>query len=78
MNLTSILATSFVQPYFSSNYLSLSVLPTIDGGLLPGTKVEIRFKDEGMFSFVQLLERTREAEIRRRRAEIEAEESLRK
>ncbi|KDQ15347.1 hypothetical protein BOTBODRAFT_78212, partial [Botryobasidium botryosum FD-172 SS1] len=65
--LPSILATSFVQPYFSGNYLCLSILPSVEGGLTPGTKAEIRFTDRGIFEFVQLLERTREIAIRKRR-----------
>jgi len=71
--LPSILATSFVQPYFSGNYLSLSILPSVEGGLTPGTKAEVRFKDRGIFQFVQLLERTREIAIRKRRVEMQAE-----
>lgn len=61
--LASILATSFEQPLFGSNYLSFDIKPSVDGGLTPGTKAEIRLKDRGLFAFVSLLEKSREKAI---------------
>ncbi|KIO21999.1 hypothetical protein M407DRAFT_79657 [Tulasnella calospora MUT 4182] len=62
-----IVSTKFEQPFFSANYLKLEVYPVPDGGLHPGTVVEVRFRDRGMFSWVELLVRTREEAIVRRR-----------
>jgi len=72
--LPSILSTSFEQPYFGANYLAFEVRPSPDGGLSPGTRAELRFKDRGMFEFVSLLEKTRERAIyMKRQAESEAD-----
>ncbi|THH07180.1 hypothetical protein EW145_g3567 [Phellinidium pouzarii] len=61
--LASILATSFEQPLFGSNYLSFDIRPSPDGRLTNGTKAEIRLKDRGLFQFVSLLEKSRERAI---------------
>lgn len=52
--------------------------PANNGGLTEGTKAEVRFKDRAMYSFVSLLEKTRERAIyMRRQAADEVDESLR-
>lgn len=62
-----IVSTKFEQPYFSANYLNLDIFPVPEGGLTPGTRAEVRFKDRGMFGWVEMLSRTREAAIVKRR-----------
>lgn len=76
--LPSILSTRFEQPYLGSNYLSIDLRPSPDGGLTTGTKSEIRLKDQGIFQFVSLLEKTRERAIYMKRQMKDEEESLRK
>lgn len=76
--LLSILSTKFEQPYLGSNYLSIDIRPSADGGLTTGTKSEIRLKDQGIFQFVSLLDKTRERAIYMKRQMRDEEESLRK
>jgi hypothetical protein len=61
--LPSIISTKFEQPLLGSNYLLLDIKPSPDGGLTDGTKVEIRIKDTALFSFVSVLEKTREKAV---------------
>jgi hypothetical protein len=72
----SILSTKFEQPYLGSNYLSIDIRPSPDGGLTSGTKSEIRLKNEGIFQFVSLLEKTRERAIYMRRQIKDEEDTL--
>ncbi|KAL4251097.1 WW domain-binding protein 2-like protein [Abortiporus biennis] len=74
--LTSLLSTKFEQPYFGANYLALDVKPTPEGGLTDGTKVEIRFKDKGIFEFASSLDKTRERAIYMKRQQVDEEEGL--
>ncbi|KAL5527864.1 hypothetical protein ACEPAG_6665 [Sanghuangporus baumii] len=72
--LSNILSTSFQQPVFGSNYLELEIRPSPDGGLVPGTRAEIRLKDRGLFQFVSVLEKSRERAIyMKRQTESEAD-----
>ena len=75
--LPSILSTKFEQPYLGSNYVSIDIRPSSDGGLAPGTRSEIRLKNQGIFQFVSLLEKTRERVLYMSRQMREEEESLR-
>jgi WW domain-binding protein 2 len=75
--LLSILSTRFEQPYLGSNYLSMDIRPSPDGGLTPGTRSEIRLKNQGIFQLVSLLEKTRERAVYMRRQMREEEETLR-
>ncbi|KAG8741977.1 hypothetical protein FRC10_002135 [Ceratobasidium sp. 414] len=63
----SVLSTSFVQPYFAANYLSMDVKPAPDGGLELGTRVEARLTDQGMFEFIKRVENVRAKAIERAR-----------
>jgi len=73
--LHSILSTKFEQPAFGSNYLTFEVKPSADGN---GTAVEVWFKDQAMFEFVSLLEKTRERAIyMKRQVASEDDEHLR-
>ncbi|QRV73304.1 hypothetical protein RhiJN_01318 [Ceratobasidium sp. AG-Ba] len=63
----SVLSTSFVQPYFAANYLSMDVKPAPDGGLELGTRVEVRLSDQGMFEFIKRVENTRARAIEKAR-----------
>jgi len=74
--LPSILSTRFEQPYLGSNYVSIDIKPSPDGGLTPGTKSEIRLKNQGIFQFASLLEKTRERSLYMRRQMRDEEESL--
>ncbi|EGO02279.1 hypothetical protein SERLA73DRAFT_166738 [Serpula lacrymans var. lacrymans S7.3] len=65
--LHSILSTKFEQPLFAANFLTLDVDPSPEGGLTDGTKIEIRFSDQGIFQFVGVLDKTRERTIYMRR-----------
>ncbi|KAH7343173.1 hypothetical protein B0J17DRAFT_641283 [Rhizoctonia solani] len=65
----SVLSTSFVQPYFAANYLAMDVRPAEGGGLTLGTKAEVRLTDRGMFEFIQILDRVRNAAIEKAREE---------
>lgn len=66
------LETSFVQPYFSANYLSLGIQPIEGGGLGARTTVQIRFSNSGIFEFVGLVDRLRKYAIEERRQVREA------
>ncbi|KAF7331664.1 hypothetical protein MKEN_00046100 [Mycena kentingensis (nom. inval.)] len=74
--LPSILTSNFHQPTFGSNYLSFELKPAPDGGLTVGTSAEIRFQNAPMFSFVAILEKTRERAIYMKRQEAENVEGL--
>ncbi|KAF8270943.1 hypothetical protein EI94DRAFT_1797547 [Lactarius quietus] len=74
--LPSILSTRFEQPYLASNYLYIDIRPSPDGGLKPGTNAEIRLKNQAMFQFVSLLEKTRERAIYMRRQLQDEEDTL--
>lgn len=71
------MSTSFEQPYFGSNYLSVDIKPSPDGGLTFGTKAEIRLKDRGIFEFVSVVEKTRERAIYMKRQAANDEDTLR-
>lgn len=75
--LPSILSTRFEQPYLGSNYVSIDIRPSPDGGLTSGTTSEIRLKNQGIFQLVSLLEKTRERAVYMRRQLREEEETLR-
>lgn len=75
--LPSILSTKFEQPTFGANYFTFDIKPMPDGGLTSGTTAEVRFKDQAMFQFVAILEKTRERAIYMKRQEVENEEGLR-
>ncbi|KAJ3719253.1 hypothetical protein FB446DRAFT_660156 [Lentinula raphanica] len=74
--LPSILSTRFEQPVFGPNYLSFEIKPSSGGGLTKGTTVEVRFKNQAMFEFIALLEKTRERAIYMKRQMAEEEEGL--
>jgi hypothetical protein len=76
--LLSILTTKFEQPPLSSNYLRIEIRPSPDGGLTSGTMLEIHLKNQGIFQFVSLLEKTRERAGYMQRQMKDEEESLRK
>ncbi|KAF5365141.1 hypothetical protein D9757_013256 [Collybiopsis confluens] len=65
--LPNILSTRFEQPTFGANYLSFEIKPSTGGGLANGTSAELRFKNQAMFQFVAILEKTRERAIYMRR-----------
>ena len=71
------LSTKFEQPKLGSNYLSIDIRPSPDGGLTSGTKLEIRLKNQGIFQFVSLLEKTRERAGYMKRQMKDEEETLR-
>ncbi|KAH9016046.1 hypothetical protein EDB84DRAFT_1524820 [Lactarius hengduanensis] len=73
--LHSILSTRFEQPYLASNYMSLDIRPSPDGGLTSGTNAEIRLKNQPIFQFVSSLEKTRERAVYMRR-QIQDEEDI--
>lgn len=72
--LTSILSTKFQQPVFGANYLSIDVKPSPGGGLTEGTKAEIRLNDQGMFGFVNGLEKVREMAMEKKRGQMAEDE----
>ncbi|XP_006456868.1 hypothetical protein AGABI2DRAFT_195836 [Agaricus bisporus var. bisporus H97] len=76
--LHSILQTKYEQPIFGGNYLVIDIKPTSGGGLTEGTKLEVRFKNEAIFPFIVLLQKTREKAIymRRQIADEEVYENL--
>ncbi|KAJ3991209.1 hypothetical protein F5050DRAFT_1270427 [Lentinula boryana] len=74
--LPSILSTRFEQPIFGSNYLSFEIKPSPGGGLTEGTSVELRFKNQAMFEFIALLEKTRERAIYMKKQIAQEEEGL--
>ncbi|KAH9062266.1 hypothetical protein EDB87DRAFT_1559428 [Lactarius vividus] len=74
--LHSILSTRFEQPYLASNYMSIDIRPSPDGGLTPGTNAEIRLKNQPIFQFVSSLEKTRERAVYMRRQIQDEEDTL--
>ncbi|CDO69590.1 hypothetical protein BN946_scf184759.g30 [Trametes cinnabarina] len=74
--LTAIIATQFEQPRFSGNYLVIDIKAATGGGLVDGTRAEIRFKDKGLFEFASVLEKTRERAIYMKRQSADEEEGL--
>ncbi|KAI9508139.1 hypothetical protein F5148DRAFT_1284398 [Russula earlei] len=74
--LPSILSARFEQPYLGSNYVSIDIRPASSGGLTSGTKSEIRLKNQGIFQFVSLLEKTRERAVYMKRQMRDEEETL--
>jgi len=68
-----ILQSEFQQPWFSANYLSLLVQPAAEGGLTSRTVVEIRFNDQGLFPFVEMVDKLRARAIAQRREVREAD-----
>ncbi|ETW84219.1 hypothetical protein HETIRDRAFT_146807 [Heterobasidion irregulare TC 32-1] len=74
--LHSLISTKFQQPMLGANYLSLEIKPSPEGGLRDGTKADIRLRDQGLFQFVSMLEKTRERVIYMRRQALEDEENL--
>ena len=66
---TSVLSTSFVQPYFAANYLAMDVRPAQGGGLELGTTVEVRLVERGMYEFVKMVEGVRVKAIEKAREE---------
>jgi hypothetical protein len=78
--LPNILSTHFEQPTFGTNYLAFGVKPSAPGseaGITEGTNVELRFKNEPMFQFASLLDKTRERAIYMKRQTQEEEDTLR-
>ncbi|KAH9998296.1 hypothetical protein BJV77DRAFT_981102 [Russula vinacea] len=65
------------QPIPGFQLLSIDIRPSPDGGLTSGTKSEIRLKNEGIFQFVSLLEKTRERAVYMRRQMKDEEDALR-
>lgn len=63
----SVLSTSFVQPYFAANYLSMDIRPAPDGGLSLGTTAQVRLIERGMFEFIKSVEGVRNSAIERAR-----------
>ncbi|KAJ4479080.1 hypothetical protein J3R30DRAFT_3473937 [Lentinula aciculospora] len=74
--LPSILSTRFEQPTFGANYLSFEIKPSSGGGLTDGASVELRFKNQAMYQFVALLEKTRERAIYMKRQIAQEDEGL--
>jgi WW domain-binding protein 2 len=75
--LYSIIGTKFEQPYFGSNFVTIDIKPSPEGGLTDGTKAEVRIKDQGLFGFVSVLEKTRERAIYMKRQAASDEDTLR-
>ncbi|THH11081.1 hypothetical protein EW146_g8169 [Bondarzewia mesenterica] len=74
--LHSLLSTKFEQPILGTNYLSVEIKPSPEGGLTDDTKAEIRLKDQGLFQFVSVLEKTRERAIYMKRQAMDDDENL--
>ncbi|KAI9064913.1 hypothetical protein FKP32DRAFT_1648678 [Trametes sanguinea] len=74
--LTAIISTQFEQPRFAANYLVIEIKASPGGGLVDGTRAEIRFKDKGIFEFTSVLEKTRERAIYMKRQSADEEEGL--
>ncbi|KAF8324552.1 uncharacterized protein EI90DRAFT_2895810, partial [Cantharellus anzutake] len=56
----AITSTSFLQPWFSANYLNLTLgRPVEGGGITSGSTIEVRLNDRGLFQFVEIVERMR-------------------
>ena len=78
VHLTSIITTKFEQPMLGSNYLALDIKPSSEGGLTEGTHAELRSKNEPLFQFVSVFDKTRERAVyMRRQAQMEDQETLR-
>ena len=45
----------------------MELKPAPEGGLTEGTKAEIRFKNRGMFEFINVLDKSRERAVYRKR-----------
>jgi len=68
----TITSTSFVQPWFSANYLQITLGRPVDGGgITAGSTVEIRLNDTGLFQLVGLVEQMHAQAIQRMRTETE-------
>lgn len=67
-----ILRSEFKQPWFNANFLSLLVQPVEAGGLTGQTGVEIRFNDQGLFPFVEMVNKLRAGAIAQWRQAREA------
>ncbi|KAF9653439.1 hypothetical protein BDM02DRAFT_1913761 [Thelephora ganbajun] len=57
--LTSIISTGFQQPLLGSNFLTMCISPSPEGGLTDGTKAEVRCPGR-LFEFAAALAKTRE------------------
>lgn len=60
-----------------SNYVSIEVRPSPEGGLSDGTRIELWSKNSPLFQFVSVLEKTRERSIYMKRQIAEEQENLR-
>jgi len=60
--LSSIISSSFQQPLLGSNFLTISISPSPDGGLTNGTKAEVRCSGL-LFGFAAALDKTRERAV---------------
>lgn len=67
---TRITSAVFNQPLFSGNSIGFEINPVPDGGLAPGTKGEIRFKDRGLTEAYATLNKNRERSLHRKRDEM--------
>ncbi|PCH40789.1 hypothetical protein WOLCODRAFT_162548 [Wolfiporia cocos MD-104 SS10] len=76
IHLTDMLSTKFEQPLLGTNYLAVDIKPAPEGGLTEGTRAEMRFKDKGLFSFVSVLEKTRERAVYMKRQIADEGEGL--
>ncbi|KIM63698.1 hypothetical protein SCLCIDRAFT_1214089 [Scleroderma citrinum Foug A] len=74
--LECILSSKFEQPFFGSNFLVLSINPSPGGGLTHGTTLEARTLKTGLFSFVGILEKTRERAVYMKRHSMDDDENL--
>ncbi|KAI0775865.1 hypothetical protein BD413DRAFT_602409 [Trametes elegans] len=75
--LTSLVSTRFEQPLLGANHLIFDLKATPGGGLVDGTRAEVRVKDKGLFHFASSLDKTRERAIYMKRQSAEEEEGLR-
>ncbi|KAE9383005.1 hypothetical protein BT96DRAFT_928434 [Gymnopus androsaceus JB14] len=66
--LPSILSTRFEHPTFGANYLAFEIKPS--------SGAELRFKNQAMFQFVALLEKTKERAIYMKRQAAQEDEGL--
>jgi hypothetical protein len=72
------ISTNFQQPLLGSNFLSISISPSPDGGLTYGTKAEVRCSGP-LFAFAAALDKTRERAVEAmRNHDPELEDGLRK
>ncbi|KAH8096631.1 hypothetical protein BXZ70DRAFT_327403 [Cristinia sonorae] len=74
--LTGLMSTKFEQPLLGSNFLTIEIKPTSNGGLKEGSKAEIRMKDKGIFEFASSLDKTRERAVYMKRQQADEEEGL--